>query len=146
MWKSNYTLCLSSLIFIIPLAYILYRLQQNKHMSTINSILSYMMISVLCLNIILSILFWYNPVKNSYVHILDRTLVRISLVLFIIYFCLQRPTLKEIATFVFILCAIRLFAYYSNYFSSIDWCNSKHIQYHSFFHLFCGLGCMYVLI
>ena len=132
MWKSNYVLCLTTLFFVIPLCYILYELIQSRDISRRNCILS--------------IMFWYNPVKKSSIHMMDSLLVRISLVLFIVYFCLQSPSFKELAIFAFILCVIGMFAYYSNYYSSIYWCDKKHIQYHSLFHFFCGIGCMYVLL
>jgi hypothetical protein len=146
MWKSNYVLCLTTLFFVIPLCYILYELIQSRDILRRNCILSYILLFALSMNVILSIMFWCNPVKKSSIHMMDSLLVRISLVLFIVYFCLQSPSFKELAIFAFILCVIGMFAYYSNYYSSIYWCNKKHIRYHSLFHFFCGIGCMYVLL
>ena len=103
--------------------------------------------TLLSLNIFFSCWFWSNPFQGGSIHRLDAFFGRISLVCFTIYTLF----LKSIGIFYKIAFLLSLFMamyffYYSNYYSSRDWCSVKHVSYHFMFHVFITLGCIFTFL
>jgi hypothetical protein len=141
MWKNHHTLCITSWIFVVPISYIFYKLFNND---TIDAF-EYILIGLLCINIAFSLVFWYDPVQDSAVHIYDAFFAKLSLITFVFYFFYRVNPPVDTFVFLTILAGIVGSAYYSNYFSNVEWCCNRHIQSHCLMHLFCGLGCVYAL-
>lgn len=142
MWKNHHCLCVTTWIFVLPIAYILYKLscaQEIPHFE-------YVLLCLISINIGFSMLFWYDPVQNSDIHIYDAFFAKLSLVTFIFYFFSRYNSHVDVVIFLMILVGIAVSAYYSNHFSSTEWCCYNHIQSHGLMHMFCGLGCVYVLV
>jgi hypothetical protein len=103
--------------------------------------------SLLVINVILSILFWSEPIKGSSVHYYDAIFARISLVLFSLYIWFVKKTTTMIrATYTLVLSASLLFIYFSNVFSQKKWCSSNHIICHFMFHVFISIGTIFAFV
>jgi hypothetical protein len=121
-------LCLSSLGAFLPiLVYIFYR--EYSHMYTFFSI---MILS----NIIASIFFWKDAIKNGVSHKIDGILARIIFICSLGYILIYK-TMSPFTWFLFgmILGKIGFYIYLSNEYSSREWCSTEHIYHHLFFHL-----------
>ena len=132
-------LSISTLLLLFPI--IIFYSNSNK------TILEFILAFLLTNNIIISFLFWKNPIKNSLLHYCDGIFAKISYVLFPIYILFIKDIdyfLKIIFTVIFLLSST-LF-YYSNYHSKESWCSKKHIIYHSLFHILIGIGTTFAFI
>lgn len=141
MWENHHFLCITSWIFAVPIAHVLYKLFYDKVIPTFE----YVLIGLISINIGFSLLFWYHPVQDSAIHIYDAFFAKLSMVTFVFYFLSQVNPPVDIVVFMTILAGIVASAYFSNHFSAEEWCCSKHIQSHGLMHLFCGMGCVYAL-
>lgn len=74
---SNQYLLLSSLLVLLPLSLFYMKTDKNKY--------HYILANLLIINMILSILFWSNPVKQGLIHKIDAVFARISLICFLLY-------------------------------------------------------------
>ena len=124
----------SSLLFIIPIAIFLMKHKKN--------VWEYVLCILLFINFILSLLFWSQPIQHSTIHIYDAIFGRISLFLFIFYIFF----IKHFVVAVKLLCFVVLFFililfYYSDVYSSKEWCSDNHIMCHFVFHMFISIGC-----
>ncbi len=121
----------TNLLLIISVVYFLFN--ENK------PVFEYILASFLVITIILSQLFWNNPIKGSKIHKIDALFAKIVIFSFILYVLL----FKFHISFLFILFFIALFFYFSNYYSKRDWCSKKHVLFHGLLHIFCFLGTIY---
>lgn len=96
------------------------------------------LVFMLTINGILSITFWNNPIKNSYIHQLDSLFAKISFIFVVFY-------LKKITSIIIISIALILF-YQSNKFSSKKWLSKNHILFHTMFHIVGIIGMCFALI
>jgi hypothetical protein len=131
---NNYYLVISSLLLLLPILLFL----RNKNKNINKNILA----TLLFINLILSILFWSNPIENSFINHLDALFARISFVIFTLYFLLI-PDLDfyhKILFFIFLFISL-LLAKYSKKHSNIKWLCNDHIKCHCTFHLVVSLGC-----
>jgi vacuolar-type H+-ATPase subunit I/STV1 len=142
MWKTHYSLCITSWIFVLPIAYVLYKFLQNDTIPAFE----YILVGLICINIGFSVAFWYNPLQDSAIHIYDAFFAKLSMMTVMFYFLSQVNHLVDVVVFLTILAGIVASAYFSNHFSEMEWCCNKHIQSHGFMHLFCGLGCVYAMV
>jgi len=100
------------------------------------------LVSFLTVNLIISFLFWVDPIKNSTVHFYDGLFGKISYALFAVYILFIKNLnflLKTIS--IGLLLSSLGFFYYSNELSSQTWCSDNHIICHAFFHLLIAIGC-----
>jgi hypothetical protein len=97
----------------------------------------------LFISIILSQLFWNNPIKGSLVHRLDAYVAKISILYFIAYTLLSK---KRSTTYLIVLSSLIFSAYMSNYHSKREWCGELHIAYHACVHVCCVLASLYAFI
>ena len=126
-------LSLTSLFLLFPI--IIFSFNVNKTIPEI--ILAFLLIN----NIILSFLFWKNPIKNSLLHFYDGITAKISYILFPIYVLFIKNidyTNKIVFAITFISSSIMF--YYSNNYSKRCWCSNQHILCHSIFHLLITIG------
>lgn len=105
------------------------------------------LVSFLIINVIISFLFWADPIRNSIIHFYDGLFGKISYFLFAIYilFVKKLNYLLKGAS-IGLLFASLCFFYYSNELSSQIWCSDKHIICHALFHLLIALGCAMAFI
>jgi hypothetical protein len=130
---NNYYLVISTLFFIFPLAIF----SMNKHKNNYEKGLAFLLL----VNLVISILFWLNPIQNSRIHFYDGFFGKISYLLFSIYIlCIKHLEYHLKLVFLFILLS-SLYAFYcSNSKSSKSWCCEEHVLYHTTFHALVSLG------
>jgi hypothetical protein len=95
-------------------------------------------LGIYCLSIWFStILFWTNPVKNSFIHKMDAIIAKSGCIYFIGY-TLSQKTLENYYICSYILCIHGMVYtfYLSNRESIKEWCSTDHIFYHGLLHLF----------
>ncbi len=130
----------TSLLFIIPIIFI-----SNSHNPSTYEIVLGLLLST-C--VVLSLLFWNNPIQNSYIHVFDSVLAKITIALFIAYtfFLRSRKTIESeseifrLYLYIGLICIITGCAIMSEHHSSKQWCSNKHVFYHGLLHYFCMIG------
>jgi hypothetical protein len=70
-------LLFSSLFILLPLTFFYIKSNKNNY--------EYILANLLIINMILSLLFWYNPIKNGFIHTIDAFFARVSVICFLIY-------------------------------------------------------------
>ena len=95
---------------------------------------------LLCLNLMLSLLFWSNPIQHSTIHKVDAIFAKISYVCFTVYILSKemKPLFKLL--FISLLLLSTLLFYYSHI-NSMKWCSPEHVLFHSMFHGITSAGC-----
>ena len=134
-----YHLCITSGLFLIPL--IIYFLSNDKNLE--KNILAFF----LCLCLLFSQLFWYNPISNSFIHKIDARVAKLNACLIIMY-TLFYIKLSYFVLFLYILLGIlTICAFYkSDYYSNKEWCCDGHLFNHSFIHIAAFFGFLYVFL
>ena len=136
MYKIN--LSKSTLFLLFPLIIFIFNKKNNYEI-----FLSLLLLT----NIILSFLFWSNPVKNNIIHFYDGLFGKISFLIFSIYIIfIKNINYKIKLLFIIILIFSLIMFYYSNYYSKNKWCSKKHLFYHSIFHYLISCGCCIAFI
>ena len=118
----NKELAVTSSLFFVPL----YVLHNN------NIYVFWVLQDLIILQGIFSIMFWWNPVKGSFIHKIDKVLARISISSVISYKMYNGPT----TMFVINVIVMLLFFKISNMYSRQEWCSKPHIICHGFAHLY----------
>lgn len=138
--NNHHVLLITSLIMIAPLIYIIFFIEEPDEYMIFLALL-------LVLNSILSILFWINPKRYSFVHKLDGFFAKLSTLLLIIYvlFIKTLPLYYKAVFLTFVGAFIYSF-YKSNEYSSEKWCCDGHIFYHSLTHVFGLSGLSFAFI
>ncbi len=136
---NHYILCITPFANLIP--FFIYI--ENRDFHWIQSIVHK---CILCLWMT-SVLFWYNPIKYGWAHSLDKIIVVIFGILSIGYIFLCK-NMHRILWFLYggILTFCVYFLYFSNYYSSLEWCSRDHIIYHLGFHFFANTSIWFVFI
>jgi hypothetical protein len=129
--RNHQYLCYTNLLLIISLIYFIY----CKN----NSILEYILASFLIVTIVCSQLFWNNPIRYSNIHKIDAIIAKIVIISFIVYTLIYKFKLS----YLFILIALFTSFYFSNKYSSQEWCSNKHIFCHGLLHIFCFIASLY---
>lgn len=136
---NSFYLSITSLFLLFPI--IIFLCNKNKTIPEI--ILALLLLT----NIILSFLFWRNPIENSLIHFYDGIIAKISYILFPIYILFIKDVKYEIKlTFLLILLASSIMFYYSNVNSKKNWCSRQHLICHSIFHFLISIGCAIAFI
>lgn len=126
----------TNLLLINPIIYFLSNNSKRKPK------LEYVLSLFLIITIILSQLFWNNPIKNSKIHKIDAINAKIVIFSFIIYILIY----KFKFSFLLVLFAIFISSYFSNYYSKQIWCSNKHLFCHGLLHIFCFIATFYAFI
>jgi hypothetical protein len=136
--KPHY-LCITSGLFLLVL--IIYFLSIHKNLE--KNILS----CCLFLCLLLSQLFWYNPVDGSFIHKMDARIAKLNAFLFIIYMLFYKK-IFGFALFLYLLLGIlTIYAFYrSHYYSRKEWCCDEHLFNHGLIHIAALFGMLYAFI
>lgn len=119
----------SSYLFLLP---VLFYFFNNK--------IPVIIPTILFINFILSILFWSNPIHNSFIHRLDAIFAKISISTNIVYIYINLSTLNSYFFLYFVLVMLYFF-YLSHKNSLINWLGDIHIACHFIAHI-CSLICL----
>jgi Na+/alanine symporter len=85
-----------------------------------------------------TILFWYNPIQHSCIHLLDKGIVILFSLVGIGYVLFFKKMQRMLwVLYGMVLALGTYFGILSKYYSSRDWCCTEHIQNHLGFH-FCA--------
>jgi hypothetical protein len=134
-----YYLCTTSGLSIIGL--IIYIFYNNKNLE--KNILA----TALFLCIVMSQLFWINPIQHSVIHKIDALVAKFSIFLFICYTLFYKK-ISHNAKFLYILLGVlTIFVFYrSDYFSCKEWCSDGHLFNHGLLHISCFIATLYVFL
>jgi hypothetical protein len=125
--KPHY-LCITSGLFSIGL--IIYFLSNDKNLE--KNILA----AVLFLCLLLSQLFWYNPLRGSLIHKMDTIVAKLTAFLITIYILFYKKTSGYILFLYLLLGIFTTYAVYkSHYYSTKEWCCDDHLFNHSLIHI-----------
>lgn len=127
----NLVLIFSSTFFILPFLYI-YVINKNKQNSYSEKYLSILLL----FNLLLSILFWCNPIKFSTIHYIDSFFVKLSVFCIFIYITFIKNLDYYYKLIFYGLYLIFIsFAMLSNDSSTKEWCSNDHIFSHFLMHV-----------
>ena len=129
----GFILSITSLFLFFPIIVFIYKDDNNLY-ETLLALLLY-------INIILSSLFWTNPIQNSVIHFYDGIFGKISFFLFTIYilFVKQVDYRLKLAFLGILIVSLTVF-YQSNEHSKREWCSNNHVLCHSIFHILISIG------
>jgi hypothetical protein len=129
----GFLLSITSLFLFFPIIVFIYKDSNNLY-ETLLALL-------LFINIILSSLFWTNPIQNSVIHFYDGIFGKISFFLFTIYILFVKQVDYRLKlTFLGILIVSLTVFYQSNEHSKNEWCSKNHVLCHSIFHILISIG------
>jgi len=132
-------LSISTLTLLMPLY--IFIMQEHKNIYEI------VLASSLSVNVIVSFLFWLNPVRHSIIHYYDGLFGKITFVMVSGYVLCVKPMFWILRFgFKIILAISLLLFYFSDMFSNNVWCCREHICCHFIFHLSISMGCMFAFI
>ena len=136
--KPHY-LCFTSGLFSVVL--IIYFLSDNKILE--KNILA----SFLFLCLILSQLFWYNPIQNSFMHNIDGIVAKTNVILFFLYTLFYKKLSTNVLFLYLLLSTLSVYAFIrGKYYSYKEWCCDDHLFNHSLVHIGAFFAAMYVFI
>jgi hypothetical protein len=133
-------LCYTNLLLIISMFFFLYKTKTRRPQPTNKT--EYFLATSLIATIIFSQLFWKNPIKHSKIHKIDAIIAKIVICSFILYTIIYKFKLS----YLLILSAIATSFYFSNHFSSQEWCSTKHLCCHGSLHLLCFIATFYAFL
>lgn len=132
--KTNHKyLCYTILLLIISILYFLINLQEEK------PFFEYILALLLIIIIIFSRIFWNNPIKNSIMHRIDAITAKIGILSFIFYTLIYKFKIS----YLLVLLGTCISFYFSNKYSTQEWCCDKHIICHGLLHICCFIGTFY---
>jgi len=133
------TLFYTSLLPIIVVFFYLYRSNKNIYEN--------MLIFGIILLCITSLCFWENPIQYSYEHFTDLYMVKIVILLVIFYtLFIKKLSIQIKAVYSFLVILLFISAYYSHFYSSIEWCSREHITAHICLHLLAFVGVLFAFV
>ena len=132
---TNIYLLLSSLLVLLPLSFFYLKTNKNNY--------EYILANLLIINMILSLLFWSNPIKKGLIHKIDAFFARASLICFILYIVfLKKNSIFDKVIFIgLFLIGVSMFLSGDKE-SSKNWCSKNHINFHMCFHLISFLAAL----
>ena len=137
--NKNLFLFNSSLLLLLPI--IIYLIKDNKSQCENNLAI------ILCINVIISCLFWIRPNPYSLIHYLDSFFSRLSIIIFTVYIIFYKSLCVSAKIFYLIILIFCLFNFTkSNKNSKKKWCSNEHIFYHINSHFLCNIGCLIAFI
>jgi hypothetical protein len=136
--KPHY-LCITSGLFSIPLFIFFFNNDKNLE----KNILAFF----LCLCLLFSQLFWYNPICNSFIHKIDARIAKLNAFLMIMY-TLFYKNLSYFVLFLYLLLGIlAICAFYrSEYYSTKEWCCHEHLFNHGLIHIAAFFAMLFVFL
>jgi hypothetical protein len=136
--KPQYLCITSGLFFVALLIYFL-----TDDMSLEKNILA----SILFLCFLLSQIFWYDPINNSFIHKMDARIAKLNAFLFILYTFFYKKISGLVLFLYLLLGLLTLYAFRkSDYYSTKEWCCDDHLFIHSFIHIAGFFGALYAFL
>jgi len=134
-----YYLCITSGLFSIAL--IIYFFSSDKNLE--KNILAFF----LCLCLLFSQLFWYNPIKDSFIHKMDARVAKLNAFLMIMYTLFYKKLPYFVLFLYLLLGLLSMCAFYkSDYYSNKEWCCDEHLFNHSLIHVAALFALLYVFL
>jgi len=131
-------LCFTSLLLLSSVFYFVYKRTKGRLIHDFEYILVFLLFIV----VVFSLLFWSNPIQHSTIHKIDAIVAKVAVVVFVAFVMLY----KFHVSFLFMIVAIAVLFYISNYFSTKEWCCSQHLISHGFLHLCCVIASFYAFV
>jgi hypothetical protein len=102
------------------------------------------LIGLVSINFILSLMFWMNPVKQSWIHRIDAAFAKISLLMFTTYIMFIKSVgSRRKFAYTIALSFVAIMAFFSNIFSRQEWLCHEHVMSHFAFHVFASTGTLF---
>jgi len=136
--KNHKYLRFTNILLVLSILFFIYKTTQETQSKQIETVLATSLIGT----IVFSQLFWNNPIKHSIIHKIDAIIAKIVISSFILYTLIY----KYRFTYLLVLSAITVSFYFSNYYSSQEWCSNKHLCCHASLHIFCFIASFYAFI
>lgn len=136
--KNNKYLRYTNILLVLSILFFIYKTTQETQPNKIETVLATSLIGT----IVFSQLFWNNTIKHSIIHKIDAIIAKIVISSFILYTIIY----KYRFTYLLVLSAIAVSFYFSNYYSSQEWCSNKHLCCHASLHIFCFIATFYAFI
>lgn len=138
MNSKNYKyLCYTNKLPLLSLFYFARKVTVVE-VNTIEIILSFLSLYTA----VFSHFFWSYPKKHSLAHKIDAFVSRITVTSFVAYILVYKCTLS----YLFVVSMIFTTFYYSNYYSSQEWCSNKHLCWHAGLHIVCAIASFYAFL
>jgi hypothetical protein len=131
-------LCYTNILLILSILFFIYKTTQQTQPNQLETVLATSLVGT----IVFSQLFWNNPIKHSIIHKIDAIIAKIVIASFILYTLIY----KYRFTYLLVLSAIAVSFYFSNYYSSQEWCLNKHLCCHASLHIFCFVATFYAFL
>ena len=98
-------------------------------------------------NFLLSVMFWMNPVKLSWIHWIDAVFAKISLFMFTRYIMFMKPIgSRRKFAYTIALSYAAIMAFFSNVYSRLEWVCRDHVMSHFAFHVFATMGTLFAFV
>jgi len=131
-------LCYTNILLILSILFFIYKTTQETQPNQLETVLATSLVGT----IVFSQLFWNNPIKHSIIHKIDAVIAKIVITSFILYTLIY----KYRFTYLIVLFAIAISFYFSNHYSSQEWCSNKHLCCHASLHIFCFIATFYAFL
>ena len=130
-------------IFLLFFNYLYLSMKKNKN--AFEKYITY----ILGIDFILGVYFWNDPIKGSIQHILDANAVKVSGVIFLIYYMFYKNDFNKLDNCIFIVLSTIsiILSCLSHYYSTIlnQWGSFNHYLYHVLLHIFANLTIFYLI-
>ena len=105
------------------------------------------LIGLVYINCILSVMFWMNPVKQSWIHRIDAVFAKISLLMFTTYIMFIKSVgSRRKFAYTIALSYVAIMAFFSNVYSRLEWVCRDHVMSHFAFHVFATMGTLFAFV
>jgi len=131
-------LCYTNILLILSILFFMYKTTKETQPNQVETVLATSLVGT----IVFSQLFWNNPIKHSIIHKIDAIIAKIVITSFILYTLIY----KYRFTYLLVLSAIAVSFYFSNHYSSQEWCSNKHLCCHASLHIFCFVATFYAFL
>lgn len=102
------------------------------------------LIGLVSINFVLSVMFWINPVKHSWIHRIDAIYAKISLLAFTLYIMfIKSISSRRKLAYTIALSFVVIMAFFSDEFSKKEWLCRDHVMSHFAFHVFASVGTLF---
>jgi len=129
-------LCYTNILLLIPIVYFLIFGQKRLP--------EYILASLLIVIVITSQIFWRKQERETTIHKLDAFVAKIVIGSFIVYTLIYKLSSSIMrVSYWLLLAGIATSFYYSNYYSTREWCSNAHIRFHAWLHILCFIATFY---
>lgn len=126
-------LCFTILLLLLPLFYVAGDPGDKPR-------IEYVLAAFLVPVVLFSLLLWNDPIKHSKIHKIDAVLAKLVIASYVLYTLLFKFKWSYLLLGVVGTASF----YFSNYYSSKEWCSNQHLAWHACLHLVCFIATLYV--